>query len=292
MWLAYFPNFDQDGVLCQGHGRPDDLVATNFDNAFGVLRHLQGRLILARAFGIRLKKLFGSLLQCKTLYNNPAGNSPTEMKVSNSLKAYLEMEKDHKEFGDEITETDNVSYEEAPDVRYLVNVYKTENAMHSNQSPVVAKSEVKNETGTSSERAPEPHATPPETHSFNAVNSAGYAVPNHTSPSNRHYSSNYYGSYPSADRSSSLRVALESQSRPYDATSGHPIDRAEPIAAGTVDHHSIHAGAIPPVYHTPNYYPNQNFELYLTQGQNQSEDIQDVWTANVASGFWGGGGYY
>ncbi|KAF9740564.1 hypothetical protein PMIN06_000285 [Paraphaeosphaeria minitans] len=272
MWLAFFPNFDQDGVLCQGRGRPDNLVVNNFKDAFAILHDLQGRLILARAFGKRLKNLFSDLLKCKTLYNNP--ESPTEMKVSHGLKAYLEMENDHKEFGDEITETDNVAFEEAPDVGILLRVYQTENSTDGHYSPVATKSEVKNETGTLVERAPEPRSAAAASSTFTSVNQ-GYGVSNHASTPHQHYSSSYQQPYQSADRPSSIGAAPEFQ--PYRATYNHAPASREPITPSTVE---THPGETASVNNSLEFYPELPNNGDYTQGHVLVTDIGS-WTANT-----------
>lgn len=278
MWLTFFPNFDQDGVLCQGSGRPDNLVANNFKHAFAILRLLQERLILARSFGKRLRKLFVDLLECKSQYNNP--DSPTEMKVSHGLKKYLEMENDHKEFGDEVTETDNVAFEEAPNLQVIVDEYWKENSTDSSHySPNATKSEVKNEIGTPVERAPESRSAPAVSPSFTSVNK-GYSVPNHTSTSHQHYPSSYQQPYQSADRSSSIRAAPDPQQ--YGATYSHPAVSAESIAPNAVDHRPSHPGGVAPVNNFLEYYPNLPYNGDYTQGQFMMTDVGDVWTGNTS----------
>ncbi|KAL5393191.1 hypothetical protein DPSP01_000022 [Paraphaeosphaeria sporulosa] len=276
MWLAFFPNFDQDGVLCQGHGRPDNLVVDNFKDAFAILHHLQGRLILARSFGKRLKNLFNDLLKCKSLCTIP--ESPTEMKVSHGLKAYLEMENDHKEFGDEVTETDNVAFEEAPDIGILVKeyqkVYQSGNSTDSHYSPNATKSEVKNEVETPVERVPEPRSTPAASPTFTSVNQ-GYGVSSHTSVPYQQYSPSYQPPYQSADRPSSIRAAPELQS--HRATYSHPPAVTDSIAPSTVD---LHPGGTASVNNSLELYPELRTNGDYTQGHVLVTDIGS-WTANT-----------
>jgi hypothetical protein len=270
MWLAFFPNFDQDGVLCQEEDRLDALVVDNYEHAFAILRHLQDRVILSRSFSKRLRKFLRIFMQVKSQHDNP--NSPTEIKVSHGLKKYLEVEHLHKEFGDAVSEAEpeTAAFQDLPDLRSLLHIYNAEDKPTDNHhSPNGTKSEVKNEHGSNVDRAPDSRSVPASEPTFTPVNQ-GTSASNYTSSTSNHtpspgpqYQDNYQHLYPPTNHSSSFRAPPEPP--PHFQPTNYSYKG--PITPGTVEHLPSHSGHVAP---TNDYYSPSGLESFPNE----------IWTPN------------
>ncbi|KAL1607789.1 hypothetical protein SLS60_002725 [Paraconiothyrium brasiliense] len=281
MWLAFFPNFDQDGLLCQGKDRPDEMVFDNFEHSFAILRHLQERMNMARAQGVRLRDAFRHHLDTRSGYTGDA-DSPTEVKIAHGLKKYLEMEKDHKEFGGEVTGTDP-PIEELPDLRALLRVLnRDENPTDSHYNGM--KNEVKSEHGNIVERAPALRSAPADPPTWASVNRDS-SVANHMSPPQQHYQHGQQHQYPSVNQPSSFGATSDIQQHfaPV-ATHNYPTISKERVTSNTIDHHSSHApqfAAANGVYPEASInemlmsaYPNVNWPEHATMRTENGRDAQ------------------
>jgi hypothetical protein len=259
MWLAFFPNFDQDGVLCQEEDRLDALVVDSYEHAFAILRHLQDRVILSRSFSKRLRMFVRIFMQVKSQHDNP--NSPTEVKVSHGLKKYLEVEHLHKEFGDTVPEAEpeTAAFQDLPDLRCLLHIYNAEEKPTDNYpSPNGTKSEVKNEHGINVERAPDSRSVPTGEPTFTPVNQCSSAsnytpsTSNHTpSPGPQYQTNNYHNPYQPTNPSPSFRAPLEPPHPFAPPTASYSYK--QPITPGTGEHLPNHSEHVAPRsdYYTP-----------------------------------------
>ncbi|KAJ4353284.1 uncharacterized protein N0V89_005011 [Didymosphaeria variabile] len=281
MWLAFFPNFDQDGLLCQGTDRPDELVFDNFEHAFAILRHLQERMNMARAQGVRLRNAFRHHLDTRSGYTGDA-DSPTEVKISHGLKKYLELEKDHKEFGGEVTGTDP-PIEELPDLRALLRVLNQDENPTGSDHNNAMKSEVKSEHSNIIERAPALRSAPTDPPTWASVNREP-SVSTHMSPPQQHYQHGQQHQYPSANQPSSFGATSDIQQH-YATVAAHNYQTIskERVTSNTMDHHSNYPGQFPPangVYASPmngmlvSVYPNVDWGEHATMSDLGRQDGQ------------------
>lgn len=291
MWLAFFPNFDQEGVLCKGKDRPDKMVVDNYNRVVKIMQDLEERVGLTRTFRRRLHNLFETLAGFRLEYKGDP-DSPTDKTVSLGLKKYLDVENDHKEFGANVEEHDSAASERVPlpDLGVLLTPKATPTANANHHSPNGMKNEVKSEDGTSNERTPDAsslHQPPPSWSSVNNPKPKGYepSIPHqsHMSPQQHHQSPLPHQYANTNDATFRANTDPRQQFAPHSMVTYTSVVR-EQMHSSTIDHRAGGQPEYNPAAHDfyqieimppqlQNIYPHADWGQHQPMGEILGQDV-------------------